>query len=176
MSGLADGELQSVIEQAERRSRRVYRRTHQEADRPSIVCFIDAFYYTLEERQYPGKRILVRDFCYSVYDPRHWGRPLPTLMERIAGSCSYRAQARFDFRAAAEGELSMHKGDMLYVLADFGNGWLSVRKGSPRHGLPREEGEELGETKSKEDDGGAGKDSSSSVGLVPENYVERIFL
>lgn len=173
MAKLADSELQSVLEQASRRSQRVYRRNHREEDGPSIVCFIDAFYYALEERQYPGKRILIRDFCYSVYDPRHWGRPLPTLMERVAGSCSYRARARFDFRAAAEGELSMSKGDVLYVLADFGNGWLSVRKGSPRHGQAQE-GDDPGTARGEDGDAANVKNNFALAGLVPENYVERI--
>lgn len=173
MSKLAADELQTVLEEANKRSKRVYRRNHREEMGPSIVCFIDAFYYTLEERQYPEKRVLIRDFCYSVYDPRHWGRPLPTLLEKVAGGCSYRGQARFDFRAAADGELSMHKGDMLYVLADFGNGWLSVRKGSPRNEQSRE-GSDSEKTESKGDNGTDFKDTSSSVGLVPENYVERI--
>lgn len=173
MSNLADDELETLLEEANVRSQRVYRRNHREEMRPSIVCFIDAFYYTLEERQYPEKRVLIRDFCYSVYDPRHWGRPLPTLLEKVAGGCSYRAQARFDFRAAAEGELSMRKGDLLYVLADFGNGWLSVRKGTPRS-EQSQEGNYSETTGIKREDDTDLKDASSLVGLVPENYVERI--
>lgn len=147
---------------------------------PSLICFIDSFYYVLEEYWHPGKTVMVRDFCYSVYDPRHWGRPLPSLLERLGdgrGNFSfpastimmknggaYRAIAKFDFKAATPDELSISKGEKLYVLADFGNGWVSVRK---LHANSSESSTDKRETSA------SGIREMPPIGLVPEYYVQR---
>ena len=100
-----------------------------------------------------GKDISIRDFCYSVYDPRHWGRPLPGLLDRLAQHNQvWRARAKCDFDAGAEGELSIREGELLFVLADLGNGWLSARK----HPV------------------GVDDEHGGKTGLVPENYMQRI--
>lgn len=114
----------------------------------------------------PDQEIVVRDFCYSVYDPRHWGRTLPGQLHRLAGNQGvYRARARFDFDAAADGELDLRENDTLLILANLGNGWLSARK----HPAPASEAP------------GAGGDvaapsprEKNTTGLVPENYVQRV--
>lgn len=171
---MSDEEIAEIIRRAMERSRRIYRR--RTGENPSIVCFIDSLYYTLEERNYPDKRVIIRDFCYSVYDPRHWGRLLPSLLDRVSASCSYRAQAKFDFTAAAEGELSIRKNDLLYVLADFGNGWLSVRRPYNNRNTSDDDGPPSPTLDEKDKDSSLRDDSVNEAltGLVPENYVERL--
>ena len=127
---------------------------------PSILAFIDAFYLKMEQVLHHDKIHAVRDFCYAVYDPRHWGRPLPGLFagSGLNNGSAYKARARFDFAAATEGELTVKENDLLYVLANLGNGWLTVRL----HQSPRPTDPETGQ------------ESAAPVGMVPENYVQRI--
>lgn len=170
-----------IIPLATRRSQRIFRRR---PGAPSVACFIDSFYFTLERWLHPRKEIIVRDFCYSVYDPRHWGRPMPGQLDRLARNSSHvwRARARFDFDAAAEGELSIRENEVLLILGDLGNGWLSARKHpsavlAAASSLGSEAGEELEGGRDNNRTGKDGRDvegTGGRVGLIPENYVERI--
>ena len=156
MGQMSEEDLQQLLRRSFERS------VKRQKGRFPIISFIDSLYFTAEEIQHPRKRIIIRDFCYSIYDPRHWGRPLPSLLDKAASqSGAYYVRAKFDFEAGADSELSMQKGDLLYVVADFGNGWISVRQ-SNLHPNPS--------SSSSENDSVA----FDRQGLVPENYVERI--
>ena len=156
MEKLSEEDLQRLLTRSAERS------TKRQKGRFSIISFIDSLYFTAEEIQHPGKRVVIRDFCYSIYDPRHWGRPLPSLLDKaVSRNGAYRVRAKFDFDAGTDSELSMQKGDLLYVVADFGNGWVSVR----RSNSPLRPSASSSETDSV---------AIARQGLVPENYVERI--
>lgn len=171
------------MSKADRRSKRLRRPSSKSRNsianprskQAKIVNFIDALYCVLEDLYHPSsipsfengliafveKEVCVRDYCFSIYDPRHWGRPFPGQLEKLTGQNNrhkiYKAKARFDFNGIAEGELSIRENEIIYILANLGNGWLSARRQSPSNSLA---------------------DSSSSeecnIGLVPENYVEKI--
>lgn len=103
---------------------------------------------------------------------------MPGQLDRLIRNSSHvwRARARFDFDAAAEGELSIRENEVLLILGDLGNGWLSARKhpSAILAAAAPKSGREL------ECDGGGNNNSGDAegvggrVGLIPENYVERI--
>lgn len=142
-----------------------------------MIGFIDSFYYCLEDWLHPHKESIVRDFCYSVYDPRHWGRPFPGLLDRFpsdGGSQSvWKAKARFDFDAAAEGELSIRENELLLILGNLGNGWLTARR-HPASSLPREVVVEPSPSPFPSQSHSTNANANGNTGLIPENYVERL--
>lgn len=169
------------MRQAQRLSDKIVQQRTQPP--PLIVAFIDSLYSQLEQTLHPRKETILRDFCYSVYDPRHWGRPLPGQIERFSGSSHgiYKARVRFDFEAAAHGELSIKENELVYILGNLGNGWLTAR----RHPNSNNDGNN-GEDAAKDGEKGQTGDlygnhalnlpppTPSSTGLVPENYVQRL--
>lgn len=113
---------------------------------------------------------------------------MPGQLDRLIRNNSshvWRARARFDFDAAAEGELSIRENEVLLILGDLGNGWLSARKhpsavlaaeSSPRPESKPGAGAGRGGDSNRNNNGGGGdaEGTGGRVGLIPENYVERI--
>lgn len=153
----------------------------------SLLNLIEDFYIHLEDSNYPAKEVICRDYYYPVFDSRHWGRSniknssssgcttnnLFTLLScNTTGNISinltnspttstsstsvvYRARALYDFQALMQGELSFQENEILLVLANLGNGWLTARR------------------LSSGDNGGLDSDDVM-IGLIPENYIERL--
>lgn len=151
----------------------------------SILNVIEDFYIKLEEVNYPAKEVICRDYYYPVFDCRHWGRfkdfssrktiansgasgttallSIGQINESSSSSSSssstgvsYRARALYDFQALMQGELSFKENEILLVLANLGNGWLTARR--------------ISETPTTSEN----MDNNDNTGLVPENYIERI--
>jgi hypothetical protein len=134
-----------------------------------ISSILEDFYQAIEEYNYPDKSIIERDYYYPVFDPRHWGRHLNLSFAHAASSyttfpgsvgaanlnVSYRARAMYDFQALMQGELSFQENEVLQVLANLGNGWLTARKVHDSRG-------------------GSPSSEDALTGLIPENYIERI--
>lgn len=147
-----------------------------------MIGFIDSFYYCLEDWLHPHKESIVRDFCYSVYDPRHWGRPFPGLLDRFpsdeGSQAVWKAKARFDFDAAAEGELSIRENELLLILGNLGNGWLTARR-HPASSLPRDVAVEPfpffpSQSHNTNTNTNTNANANGNTGLIPENYVVRL--
>lgn len=68
-------------------------------------------------------------------------------------SVVYRARALYDFQALMQGELSFQENEILLVLANLGNGWLTARRLSSSGDLDSDD---------------------VMIGLIPENYIERL--
>lgn len=132
----------------------------------SLLNVIEEFYIKLEDRNYPNKAIICRDYYYPVFDCRHWGRSQSSKKSQSStdhssslSSVSYRARALYDFQALMQGELSFQENEVLIVLANLGNGWLTARRTSTT----------FSSTSINEM---AGDDTIT--GLIPENYIERL--
>lgn len=150
------------------RSKRLTRRPENEP--PSIASTIELFYLLLEgDINGAGREIIVRDFCYPVHDPRHWGRSLKGQLERLigaghgSGNGIWKAKARYTFDAVSEGELSIRENDILLILANLGNGWLSARRHPSSPNPPPSDSNNENN-----------RENEPLTGLVPENYVQRI--
>jgi hypothetical protein len=137
-----------------------------------LLSVIEDFYIRMEEHNHPHKEIVRRDFYYPVFDCRHWGRSnLTTSSDGGSGhgrnssrsdsgtNLSYRARALYDFQALMQGELSFAENDILIVLANLGNGWLTAR---------RDESSSTTTTHANN------LFTDDSTGLIPENYIERV--
>ena len=127
----------------------------------SLLSVIEEFYIKLEEENYPNKAVICRDYYYPVFDSRHWGRSSQSQAKSQNNSdpnssISYRARALYDFQALMQGELSFQENEILIVLANLGNGWLTARRTSTSTTSINETGED------------------TITGLIPENYIERL--
>lgn len=135
----------------------------------SLLDVIEQFYIKLEDQNYPKKEVICRDYYYPVFDCRHWGRSSSanksqnksqSLLVDANGndsSISYRARALYDFQALMQGELSFQENEILIVLANLGNGWLTARRTSSSFNSINDI---------------TGDDTIT--GLIPENYIERL--
>lgn len=130
----------------------------------SLLNLIEEFYIKLEDQNYPNKAVICRDYYYPVFDCRHWGRSQSSNKSQSStdnssssSSISYRARALYDFQALMQGELSFQENEVLVVLANLGNGWLTARRTSTSSTSINE---------MTSDD--------TMTGLVPENYIERL--
>lgn len=133
-----------------------------------LLSVIEEFYIKLEEYNYPAKTVICRDYYYPVFDSRHWGRsqslnPEPDANNNNSSpnnnnnfSLSYRARALYDFQALMQGELSFQENEILVVLANLGNGWLTARRTSTSSAQVNELSDD------------------TIAGLIPENYIERL--
>lgn len=162
----------------------------------SLLNLIEDFYINLEESNYPEKEVICRDYYYPVFDSRHWGRSNLVKSANANGSSSnlfhllatnstttttttnnssttinsttissitissppsqaiiYRARALYDFQALMQGELSFQENEILLVFANLGNGWLTARRVTSTGVLDADD---------------------ATVGLIPENYIERL--
>jgi len=139
-----------------------------------ISAILEEFYVALEEFNYPSKSIIERDYFYPVFDPRHWNRhaKVTSAKNDTGSNASYRARALYDFQALMQGELSFQENELLQVLADLGNGWLTARKVV-----------KCDEDNDDNDPGGGERlvlvhspnlEDSQQIGLIPENYIERL--
>ena len=127
----------------------------------SLLNVIEEFYIKLEEKNYPNKIIICRDYYYPVFDCRHWGRSQSSTKsqssnDNASSSISFRARALYDFQALMQGELSFQENEVLIVLANLGNGWLTARRTSKSSISINETGDD------------------TITGLIPENYIERL--
>lgn len=126
----------------------------------SISKFISSFYDYTETLWYPGTfsmtqslsiliphaepiKILIRDYAYPPQNPLHFGHLPP---KSTAATENYPAKVIYSFESSMAGEMSVELGDILTVMKNLGNGWVSARR----------------------------KDGEMESGLVPENYVQRI--
>lgn len=130
----------------------------------SLLNVIEEFYIKLEEKNYPNKMVICRDYYYPVFDCRHWGRSQSSSSNKSqtptdnssSSSISYRARALYDFQALMQGELSFQENEMLIVLANLGNGWLTARRTSTSSNSINEASDD------------------TTTGIIPENYIERL--
>lgn len=144
----------------------------------ALLNLIEEFYIRLESTNYPHKDIICRDYYYPIFDNRHWGRPKTahssstsksssgplssyshgnsSSLDLPGGTLSYRARALYDFQALMQGELSFQENEVLVVLANLGNGWLTARRSSDTNSGPALETDD------------------NMTGLIPENYIERL--
>lgn len=106
---------------------------------------VDSFYIFLDELWYPRDKntvqIFSRDFAYPVHNPMHFGH-LP-LLNTLANE-NYKAKVIYKFDTTMDGEMSIDVDEVVTILKNLGNGWLTAKKGN------------------------------TEVGLIPENYVQRI--
>lgn len=144
-----------------------------------ISAILEEFYVALEEHNYPFKEVVERDYYYPVFDSRHWNRHAKLVSAKNSSgngdgstNVSYRARALYDFQALMQGELSFQENEVLQVLADLGNGWLTARKVVEKITIS-----------DSADDGGEERlvvvrsptmDEPQQTGLIPENYIERM--
>lgn len=131
----------------------------------SLLNVIEEFYIKLEDQNYPNKAVICRDYYYPVFDCRHWGRSQSSSKSQSStdnssssSSISYRARALYDFQALMQGELSFQENEVLIVLANLGNGWLTARRTSTSSSTS------INEITSDD----------TMTGLIPENYIERL--
>lgn len=62
----------------------------------------------------------IRDFCFPIFDDRHWGK--------FPGESGKHAKALFSFQGQAENELSFRKDDLFIILKEPSNsGWIKVK-------------------------------------------------
>ncbi len=88
--------------------------------------------------------MFVRDFAYPIYNPLHFGH-YQNLVLLNTPSENYAAKALYGYNASIDGELSLEEEEVLQVLKNLGNGWVTARKLS-----------------------------TNSVGIIPENYIQRL--
>ena len=81
-------------------------------------------------------------------------------------SISYRARALYDFQALMQGELSFKENEILIVLANLGNGWLTARRFGTTTTTNSSSSSSSYNNNYTADD--------SVTGLIPENYIERL--
>lgn len=90
----------------------------------------------------------------------------------------YKARAKFDFDAGGEGEMSIKENEILYILANLGNGWLSARRPSPTAAaaVDSSTGSEsvAAHTATTNSSTIAPQHQEANIGFIPENYVKRL--
>jgi hypothetical protein len=110
-----------------------------------VSKLVDSFYFYFDEIWYPkdknSSEIVTRDFAYPIHNPMHFGH-LP-LLKTLANE-NYKAKVIYKFDTTMEGEMSIDVDEIVTILKNLGNGWLTAKKGN------------------------------LEVGLIPENYVQRI--
>lgn len=78
-------------------------------------------------------------------------------------SVMYRARALYDFQALMQGELSFKENEILLVLANLGNGWLTARRVTSSTSSLNVNGNTM-----------VLDSDDLMIGLIPENYIERL--
>ena len=69
-----------------------------------------------------SKDIIIRDFEYPNYDPRHWGRPFKI-------KSTFRVKVIYTFNGnSEEGELSVEADDIITVHGESGEDWYVASK------------------------------------------------
>lgn len=95
----------------------------------SLLQSIESLYVWLEDIFLPRRVVKTRDFFYAVYDPRHWGRrPIDSNAARLQSS---RGHGRILYSYTDDAQLArLQVDDIVTVVADLGDGWLTIRRGS----------------------------------------------
>lgn len=95
-----------------------------------LLQSIESLYVWLEDIFLPRRVVKTRDFFYAVYDPRHWGRrPIASNAARLQ---SPRSHGRILCSYTDDAQLArLQVDDIVTVVADLGDGWLTIRQDSP---------------------------------------------